>query len=103
DRARATFGLLGDGGRFLTIGNASHQPVDPDPRLLDERALTVTDALLLILERGHERPEYEARALAAAADGRLVPAVQTFPLAEAATAHAALESRRTTGKVVLVP
>ncbi|PZG09964.1 zinc-binding dehydrogenase [Nonomuraea aridisoli] len=103
DKARATFGLLADGGRFLSIGNASHQPADPDPRLIEERALTVTNALLVILERGHERPEYEARALAAAADGRLVPAVQTFPLAEAAAAHAALESRRTTGKVVLVP
>ncbi|MCL2734873.1 MAG: zinc-binding dehydrogenase, partial [Actinomycetia bacterium] len=47
--------------------------------------------------------ELEAEALAAAASGRLVPAVQTFPLARAAAAHRALESRGTTGKVVLVP
>ena len=47
--------------------------------------------------------DLEERALAAAADGTLVPAVQRFPLAEAAAAHAALESRATIGKVVLIP
>ncbi len=63
----------------------------------------MTNALLLLLGQQDERSAYEARALAAVAEGTLVPAVQTFPLAEAAAAHAALESRRTTGKVVLVP
>ncbi|MFE3795507.1 zinc-binding dehydrogenase [Nocardia tengchongensis] len=42
-------------------------------------------------------------ALAEAAAGRLRPAVQSFPLAAAAAAHHALESRATTGKVVLLP
>ncbi|MFF2851049.1 zinc-binding dehydrogenase [Streptomyces sp. NPDC058001] len=45
----------------------------------------------------------EVRALAAAADGTMVPAVQTFPLSAAGAAHAALVARATTGKVVLVP
>jgi NADPH2:quinone reductase len=45
----------------------------------------------------------EDAALAEAAAGRLTPVVQRFPLAEAAAAHAALEGRRTMGKVVLVP
>ncbi|WP_314223751.1 zinc-binding dehydrogenase [Streptomyces zaehneri] len=45
----------------------------------------------------------EVRALAEAAAGRLTPAVRTFPLAEAAAAHRALETRATAGKVVLVP
>ncbi|ROV66479.1 hypothetical protein D3105_21800 [Streptomyces globisporus] len=35
--------------------------------------------------------------------GRLRPAVQRFPLAEAAAAHRALETRGTVGKVVLEP
>jgi NADPH2:quinone reductase len=45
----------------------------------------------------------ELRALAQAASGRLSPAVTRFPLAEAAAAHRALESRATIGKVVLEP
>ncbi|RPK94599.1 hypothetical protein EES46_00500 [Streptomyces sp. ADI98-10] len=45
----------------------------------------------------------ETRALAEATAGRLRPAVQRFPLAEAATAHRALETRGTMGKVVLEP
>ncbi|GAA3678553.1 zinc-binding dehydrogenase [Nonomuraea antimicrobica] len=103
DKARAAVGLLADGGRYVTIGNASKQDFAPDPRLVEERGLTVTNALLLLIGRPEQRPAYEARALAAAAEGTLVPAVQAFPLSEAAAAHAALESRRTTGKVVLVP
>ncbi|MFF4589180.1 zinc-binding dehydrogenase [Streptomyces sp. NPDC001388] len=45
----------------------------------------------------------EERALAEAAAGHLAPAVQRFPLAEAAAAHRALEYRTTIGKVVLGP
>ncbi|MFB9739217.1 MULTISPECIES: zinc-binding dehydrogenase [unclassified Streptomyces] len=43
------------------------------------------------------------RALAGAAAGRLTPAVHRFPLAEAAETPRALETRRTTGEVVLEP
>lgn len=47
--------------------------------------------------------EFEQASLEAAAAGTRRPYVgSTFPLAEAAAAHAALESRETTGKVVLV-
>ncbi|WP_101788478.1 zinc-binding dehydrogenase [Nonomuraea indica] len=103
DRAREAFGLIGRGGRYLTIGNASRQDFRPDPATLADRDVTAVNALLHLLGRPEERPESEVRALAAAAEGRLVPVVQTFPLSRAAAAHAALESRRTTGKVVLVP
>jgi NADPH2:quinone reductase len=103
DKAKAAFGLLGRGGRYLTIGNASQQDFWPDPETLADREVAAVNALLHLLGNPQDAPEFEARALAAAAEGRLVPAVQAFPLSQAAAAHAALESRRTTGKVVLVP
>ena len=42
--------------------------------------------------------DLEERALAEAADGRLVPLVQRFALAQAAAAHKAIEARATVGK-----
>ncbi|MEV0281963.1 zinc-binding dehydrogenase [Streptomyces sp. NPDC050610] len=45
----------------------------------------------------------ERRALEEAAAGRLRPALTTYALTDAARAHRALESRATTGKVVLLP
>ncbi|MEV4313379.1 zinc-binding dehydrogenase [Actinocrispum sp. NPDC049592] len=46
---------------------------------------------------------FETAALASAGRGEVTPVTQSFPLAKAAEAHAALESRGTVGKVVLVP
>ncbi|MCG5215337.1 zinc-binding dehydrogenase [Streptosporangium sp. KLBMP 9127] len=103
EKARAAFDLLADGGRMITFGAASRQEFHPDPEVLKARDVTMIDALALLIGSPEVMPADETRALAAAAEGALVPAVQTFPLAQAATAHAALESRATTGKVVLLP
>ena len=56
-----------------------------------------------IMQRPGGMRELETRALAEAAAGRLVPLLTRFPLADAAQAHAALETRKTVGKTVLVP
>lgn len=56
-----------------------------------------------MLERSGGLRALEMRALAQAAEGRLTPAVHRFPLAGAAAAHRAPESRGTTGKVMLEP
>ncbi|MGA4732227.1 zinc-binding dehydrogenase [Micromonospora taraxaci] len=102
DKGRAAFGLLAEGGRYITIGAASRDEFRPEEAQLKERGVRFTDALALLLE-GQDAAVDEARALAEAAAGHLVPAFQTFPLSQAATAHAALQARATTGKIVLVP
>ncbi|MGW6058150.1 zinc-binding dehydrogenase [Streptomyces sp. NPDC055189] len=103
EKSAAAFGLLGDGGRYVVIGWSSQEEFEPDAGVVEARGITVTNALLQLIERPEDGPDHERRALEGAAKGELVPAVQTFPLAEAARAHAAMERRETTGKVVLVP
>ncbi|QKV94296.1 zinc-binding dehydrogenase [Streptomyces sp. NA02950] len=112
DAARAGVELLGRGGRHLVFGWSSAGlrgggPLELDERELTERGITSTPVLgPPMLERaGGPDPmrTLEERSLAQAAAGRLVPAVQRFPLAEAAAAHRALENRATMGKVVLIP
>ncbi|WP_369212354.1 zinc-binding dehydrogenase [Streptomyces flavofungini] len=102
-KAAAAFELLGDQGRYVVIGWASQEAFEPGPELLAERGVTHVNALLELLAHPEDGPAREREALAAAAKGDLVPAWQAFPLAEVARAHAAMERRETTGKVVLIP
>jgi NADPH2:quinone reductase len=56
-----------------------------------------------LLRIGQRAPELTTLALRAAAEGRLRPVIgQTFPLERAADAHAAIESRQTLGKTLLI-
>ncbi|MEV0324513.1 zinc-binding dehydrogenase [Streptomyces sp. NPDC050658] len=103
EKSAAAFDLIGAGGRYVVIGWSSQEGFEPDAGRVEERGISVRNALVELIEHPERGPEHERRALEAAAKGRLVPAVQTFPLAEAARAHAAMERRETTGKVVLVP
>ncbi|MFG3253877.1 zinc-binding dehydrogenase [Streptomyces sp. NPDC048172] len=106
EKSRAAFGLLGEGGRHLTYGAISREKFAPGRDELAARGVAWVDALEIMLSRqsdGTTGTDFAALALKEAAAGRLVPAVQTFPLERAAEAHAALERRETTGKVVLVP
>lgn len=102
----ASLASLRPRGTLVLFGGASGQvpPVDPQ-RLNAGGSLYLTRPTL-----GHyvaTRGELEWRAaevLGAAASGDLeVRLGLTLPLADAARAHEALEGRRTTGKVVLVP
>lgn len=107
DLARAAVGLLGPGGRHLVYGWSSGGPLRFADGELAERGITSQVVVGPALQKFTGTPEgmrdLETEALAAAAAGRLTPAVQAFPLAEAAAAHRALESRATMGKVVLIP
>jgi NADPH2:quinone reductase len=101
---RGALELVGAGGRLILFGFSSGTPTELSAADLFGRGITVSAA---IGARMAQRPgglrDLEEQALAAAADGRLVPLVQRFALAQAAAAHEAIESRATIGKTVLVP
>jgi len=97
--AREAVGLLGSDGQHIVFGWSSGEPYVTEGT--SERVLGPA----MMRRAGGPGPvrTLELRALTEAAAGRLVPAVQRFPLSAAAEAHRALEARRTTGKVVLEP
>lgn len=101
--ARAAFDLLAPDGVRLIYG-WSDSPLDITEDEHAERKVTSQVVLgPTMLELGGGLRTLETRALTEAASGRLRPALQPFPLAEAAAAHRALETGATTGKVVLIP
>ena len=95
---RGALEALRPAGRLILFGFASGEPTPLSAGDLFSRGLTVSGAL----GRPADQRQLEKRALAAAADGALVPLITSFPLADAAAAHAAIEGRTTVGKVVLL-
>jgi NADPH:quinone reductase len=92
-------GLVGSGGRFVVYGWSTGTPTE-----LDESELARRDVRVVRFERPDDLRSLEAKALAAAASGELVPLVgQRFALKDAADAHRAIEARATVGKTVLRP
>jgi NADPH2:quinone reductase len=104
DVARESVALLGPGGSHLVFGWSAEGIRDGEPYLVDGVSERVLGPVMM-QRTGGPNPvrTLELRALTEAAAGRLTPAVQRFPLAEAAAAHRALETRGTIGKVVLEP
>jgi NADPH:quinone reductase len=95
----AAFGLLRDGGRCFSYGMASGQFAQIPAEAAAARGVSLHRGVPVSPERMRELSQ---AALAAAADGTLRPLIgQVFPLAEAAAAHAAIESRQTAGKTLL--
>ncbi|MFE0254577.1 zinc-binding dehydrogenase [Streptomyces sp. NPDC059010] len=102
DVARECVALLGPGGRHLVFGWSGAGLHDGEPYLVDGVSEQVLGPVMMRRTGGPDPVRtLELRALAEAAAGRLTPAVRRFPLAAAAAAHRALETRATTGKVVL--
>ncbi|MEU0527308.1 zinc-binding dehydrogenase [Streptomyces niveus] len=110
DTGRAAVDLLGKGGRHIVFGWAGEGIRDGEPLSYTEeeqaaRGITSEGVLgpVMLQKAGGDVRVLEERALYEAATGRLRPAVQRFPLADAARAHRAIETRGTMGKVVLEP
>ncbi|MFF5976734.1 zinc-binding dehydrogenase [Streptomyces sp. NPDC012769] len=105
DTARAAVDLLGKGGQHLVFGWSGGAELVLTEEELTTRGITSESVLgpVMLQKAGGDVRNLELAALAAAGDGTLRPAVQPFPLSEAAAAHRTLETRGTMGKVVLVP
>lgn len=98
--AEAAFGLLAPGGRLFQYGWFTDEPAtydDPD------RTVSMMLGPQMLARPGGLR-SLEQEALARAADGTRVPLVGSrYALSDAASAHLDLVTRRTHGKVVLIP
>jgi len=103
--AEESLALIAPFGRAIVYGNASEQHWAVDPETLPPRNLSVTGFWF--------RPYLERRALLlellgelgalAAASKLRIEIDRILPLSRAAEAHRALETRGTSGKLVLVP
>jgi NADPH:quinone reductase len=94
-------------GRIVVVGNAGRaESRAVDPAKLSEMNRSLTGVFFggaLMFEPQRGRPLVE-RLIGDVANGSLKVVIdRTFPLAEAAAAHAYIESRQAFGRVVLVP
>lgn len=96
------FGLIAPGGRFSAHGTPSGRFAEPDPAEIERLGVTMTGI-------GDLRPSRATRQrrtddlLALAAAGKVHNVVgQSFPLADAASAHAAIENRSVLGATQLL-
>nr|WP_180217891.1 zinc-binding dehydrogenase [Streptomyces albus] len=103
---RESFALLATGsGRQIVYGFSSGQPLDVKPMELFGRGLTLTGfSAGLIWNRPAYARDLVTEILELAVAGEIKAVVgQSFPLEQAAEAHAAVESRGTVGKTLLIP
>jgi NADPH2:quinone reductase len=101
----ASVPVVKSGGTLVLYGSSSGRPQPLAPAVLAQRQLTVVSPVLGTYLPTQATLEQAAAEVYAAIQqgwfGELT--TQTYPLAEAARAHADLEARRTTGSVLLLP
>ena len=91
-------------GRAITVGNAGRSGNPPDLSALGAGNQSLTGVFLgAEIATGRARAMIQAHIDSVAAGRLRVLVDKTFPLSEAAAAHAFLESRAAVGRVVLVP
>lgn len=97
---QAAFGLVRPGGRFCPFGMASGAFTRVPDGEAERRPVTVVGGVRITPE---EARTLAREALAEAVAGRLRPVIgQRWPLERAAEAHAAIQSRATVGKTLLM-
>jgi NADPH:quinone reductase len=98
----AAFAAIAPGGRFSAHGSPSGTFAAIDPLEAERRGVTVRGIQDVQLP-AVELKRLTERAMAEAAAGRIKPVIgQTFPLAQAAEAHAAIERREVFGHTLLL-
>jgi NADPH2:quinone reductase len=100
DVGAAALGRLADGGRFSAYGMvAGGETVVGEA---DRRRLAAVVGMAQLPEFWADTPRRVQHVLNETAAGRLTPIIgRTYPLAEAAAAHADIEGRRFVGKILL--
>jgi NADPH:quinone reductase len=91
-------------GHCAVIGNHDDQPIPLDINLLKQRSLTVSAPVCFDYFEDRLYRQRIAHQLFAKIQNRtIIPAIQTFPLSQAAEAHSRIEARQTMGAVILTP
>jgi NADPH2:quinone reductase len=100
-----SFDAVRTGGHVVFYGMAGGDPPPIDPRMLMDTSKSLTGGdLWNVLRTAEDRRGRAAELFGWVREGRLkVHVAARFPLAEGAAAHAFLESRRSSGKVLLIP
>jgi len=101
---QGSLGALGYRGRISLVGNAGREPMKVDVSSLMGGNRSLTGVFLgaeIMTDRVHDMIQ---EMIDRAAKGELEVVIdKTFPLSDAAGAHAYIESRRAVGRVLLIP
>ncbi|HEY2070858.1 MAG TPA: zinc-binding dehydrogenase [Rhizomicrobium sp.] len=101
---QTSIACLGSRGRVSLVGNAGRErtPVDASALMMGNKSLTgVFLGAEIATDRAHNMIQ---KLIDEAARGELKVVIdKTFPLSEAAAAHAYIESRKAVGRVLLIP
>ena len=101
---QGSLGVLGYRGRISLVGNAGREPMKVDVSSLMGGNRSLTGVFLgaeIMTDRVHDLIQ---DLIDQAARGELEVVIdRTFPLSEAAAAHAYIESRQAVGRVLLIP
>jgi NADPH:quinone reductase len=99
-----SFEVTSIGGTVVFFGMAGGDPVKVDPRMLMDTSKTLTGGDLWNVLTSHEERVIRSRELFQwIEDGKVKISETVFPLSEGKKAHEFIESRKSTGKILLIP